>query len=368
MRKCYLDNLRWATVVTVVLYHVFYMFNGVAAAGVVGPFRPVQYQDAVQYVLYPWVMVLLFAVSGMSARYALEGQSDGAFLRARTVKLLVPSTLGLLVFQWLQGYVSMDLSGALEPMSAVPGPVFYLIMALSGTGVLWYIQMLWIFSLALVLIRRVERQRLSAWLARRSAFHPALFAALGVAVWAFAQVGNTPVVVVYRFGLYGFVFLLGYFLLANEAATDCLVRYSLPLAVLATALAAANTVVHFGQNYAVEPVVNSPLTVAYLWCAVLALLGGAKRYADKTSPLAAWMGKKSWGLYVFHYLPLSVTGLLLTRYTSLPPLLIYLLSGAAAFAGALALYALISRIPVVRWCVLGIEKNRSGEQEARHVS
>lgn len=28
-RKPYLDNIRWATVVLVVIYHVIYMFNGV---------------------------------------------------------------------------------------------------------------------------------------------------------------------------------------------------------------------------------------------------------------------------------------------------------------------------------------------------
>ena len=29
MRRHYLDNLRWATVLLVVLYHVIYMYNGV---------------------------------------------------------------------------------------------------------------------------------------------------------------------------------------------------------------------------------------------------------------------------------------------------------------------------------------------------
>ena len=28
MRKLYIDNIRWITVVLVVLYHVIYMFNG----------------------------------------------------------------------------------------------------------------------------------------------------------------------------------------------------------------------------------------------------------------------------------------------------------------------------------------------------
>ena len=38
MRKVYLDNIRWITVVLVVVYHVIYMYNGVETAGVIGPF------------------------------------------------------------------------------------------------------------------------------------------------------------------------------------------------------------------------------------------------------------------------------------------------------------------------------------------
>lgn len=71
MRRLYIDNIRWMTVVLVVLYHVIYMFNGIETFGVIGPFSGVQYQDTYQYLVYPWFMLLLFVVSGMSARYAL---------------------------------------------------------------------------------------------------------------------------------------------------------------------------------------------------------------------------------------------------------------------------------------------------------
>lgn len=110
MRRHYLDNIRWITVGLVVLYHVIFMYNGVVTAGVIGPFWEVQYQDAVQYLLYPWFMVLLFLVSGMCARYYLEGHSDREFLAGRTRKLLVPSTIGLFVFWWIQGYFNMAFS------------------------------------------------------------------------------------------------------------------------------------------------------------------------------------------------------------------------------------------------------------------
>ena len=89
MRKTYLDNIKWMTVVIVVIYHVIYMFNGVVTSGVIGPFAPVQYQDACLYFVYPWFMLLLFVISGMSARYSLNGHSEKEFLKSRTTKLLV---------------------------------------------------------------------------------------------------------------------------------------------------------------------------------------------------------------------------------------------------------------------------------------
>ena len=36
MRKDYLDNIRWVTVVLVVIYHVLYMYNGEVILGGVG--------------------------------------------------------------------------------------------------------------------------------------------------------------------------------------------------------------------------------------------------------------------------------------------------------------------------------------------
>ena len=36
MRKRYLDNIRWMTVVAVVIYHIFYMYNSQGIPGVAG--------------------------------------------------------------------------------------------------------------------------------------------------------------------------------------------------------------------------------------------------------------------------------------------------------------------------------------------
>ncbi len=356
MRKHYLDNIRWIVGVLVVIYHVIYMYNGIATAGVIGPFREVQYQDGIQYLLYPWFMVILFIVSGISARCYLEKHEIGEFVREKTRKLFVPSTIGLVVFQWLQGYVNMAISNAFEMMpETIPWLAKHLIMAVSGTGVLWYLQMLWLFSMGLALLRKVEKGKLYALCGKVT---PIILIALGLLVWAGAQVLNTPVVAVYRFGIYGVSYLLGYFVFAHEAVIERLAKYWHVLSVAAMLLGASYVWYYFGENYAVEPVINSPFSIAYGWVTILAVFAYAKKWLDSRNAFAAWMSKKSFGLYVFHYLPLSATAYVLDKYAEVPALLSYILVIVAAFAGGYALYEVISRIPVLRWCVLGIKKEK----------
>lgn len=357
MRKYYLDNIRWLTIVLVVVYHVIYMFNGIITDGVIGPFHEKQYQDGLQYILYPWFMVLLFIVAGMSSRYYLEKHTVKEFIRSRTRKLLVPSTIGLLVFGWIQGYFNMAISDAFQTISdSVPGFVLYLIMALSGTGVLWFIQMLWLYSLLLAIIRKFEKGRIYA-LSQKTNIVAAVL--LVIPVYLSGLVLNTPIIAVYRFGIYGVTFFLGYFVFAHDEVIEGLSKYAEVLIVAAVILAITYVALHYGDNYAVMPTVNCIPAVAYGWIACLAILASMRKWGNTIPKFAAFMSKRSFGLYVFHYLPLSVTAYLLHKYTSVPALFCYLFSAVAAFLGSLVLYEVIARIPVLRWCVLGMKKKKS---------
>ena len=362
MRKSYLDHVRWITVVLVVIYHVIYMYNGIETFGVIGPFQKVQYQDAFQYLVYPWFMLLLFVVSGMCSRFYLAGHTHKEFLKARTIRLLVPSTIGLLVFQWIQGYYSMAISQAFDSMSdAVPGFVLYLIMAVSGTGVLWYIQLLWFFSVLLVLIRKLEKDRLYVKCGKANTL---VLLLLSVAVYGSAQILNTPMIVVYRFGIYGLGFLIGDFVLSHDEVMERLEKWWLPLVIAATVLGILFVVRYFGKPYAEHSVLDTPLCNLFAWIAVLAVLAFMKKRGSFHNAFTEWMRKKSWGLYVFHYLPLSVCAYYLHRYApDMPAALCYLLTAVSAFGGAYLLNEIISRIPVLRWCVLGICKTHERKRE-----
>ena len=64
-------------------------------------------------------------------------------------------------------------------------------------------------------------------------------------------------------------------------------------------------------------------------------------------------------LTVFHYLPLACVAYYLRCFVSeLPAGIVYIVVGISAFAGALFLYEIISRIPIIRWCVLGVKNEK----------
>lgn len=84
-----------------------------------------------------------------------------------------------------------------------------------------------------------------------------------------------------------------------------------------------------------------------------------RNYADTSTAFTHWMAKKSWGLYIFHYLPIAVISYELHEHApNTPEMLVYLLVGIGAFIGAFLLDELISRIPILRWCVLGVGKEK----------
>ena len=140
-RHYFIDNLRWVTVVLVLIYHVFYNFNAQGVFGGIGGFREHQWWDTVCTVLYPWFMTLMFILAGASSRYALKHRTAKEFRRERARKLLVPSTLGLLLFGGILGALNITAGGGWEHMPAeMPVVVKYLIAVVSGTGPLWFIQ------------------------------------------------------------------------------------------------------------------------------------------------------------------------------------------------------------------------------------
>ncbi len=350
-RKAYLDNIRWTTVLLVLIYHVGYLFNDVGIPGGIPNAANLPGVDVFCCVVYPWFMVLLFVVAGMSARYSLQKRSIGQFLRERVTRLLVPSTLGLLVLHWITGYLNLRISGGL---AYIPAPLVYPIAVMSGIGPLWFIQTLFLFSCALALIQKLDRRNRLWQLGGRAGLPVVLL--LFLVLWGAAQILNAPVLTVYRFGIYFAAFLIGYFILSHDAIQQTLARTAIPLIALGVVGAVAYALYYYGQNFTADACLKSRVTALYLWVVVLAILGGFRRFADRETPLTRYLSRASYGLYILHYPLLLAVCYGLQTYGSLPAGWNYLLALLAECLLTPVLYEGIRRVPILRFWVLGIRK------------
>ena len=367
MRKHWLDNLRWVVVLLVLFYHVIYFYNNKGVFGGIGGFGEwpdcKQYQDVVMYILYPFFMPLLFILAGISARYALEKYPAKDWFKARTRKLLVPSTIGLFVFHWMVGYFNTVVAQRGGVFDGIPGVAKYLIMAVSGIGPLWFIQLLWLLCLVLLLVRKLDKKdRFWTWCGKANIVWIIL---LGVLYWLGAQtMVNNPrpetadgLLNLYKPVFYLITFLLGYFVFSHDEVQEKLGKAWIPL--LACAVVAGGILIGttFGQDNTTGRYMGSPLNVIYGWLMCLAMMAWFKARFDRTSPFATYMAKSSFGLYIVHYLVIASLGYMMKMYTQLPPWAMYFILAVAVFTLSPLLYEIIRRIPFLRWCVLGEKKS-----------
>ena len=362
-RYYFIDNLRWVTVVLVLIYHVFYNFNAQGVFGGIGGFREHQWWDTVCTVLYPWFMTLMFLLTGASSRYALKHRTVKEFRRERTRKLLVPSTLGLLLFGGALGALNITAGGGWDAMPAdMPFVAKYLIAVVSGTGPLWFIQDLYIFSLLLLPIRKVlDADRVEAWLDGLSVKGLSyvlfgFFLLLGLlAQTQIDEVGDfSGLLNLYRPVYYFGIFLVGYYIFSSERIHDYLAARYLTFNVLAVIWCVYFCVCNYGADYTLPAVLQSFSCNMYCWSMVLALFGLFKRRYECVTPFSQYMTRSSFGLYIVHML--VCTGIcLLLKGTALPIWGIYCIALIVTFVGSVVLWEVLRRIPFVRWCMFGIK-------------
>jgi len=366
MRKHWIDNLRWVTVLLVLFYHVIYFYNNKGVFGGIGGFGEYpqcpQYQDIVLYILYPFFMPLLFLLAGISARYALESHPAGEWFKARTRKLLVPGTIGLFVFQWMTGYFNTAVAESQGAFEGVPAVAKYMIMAVSGTGPLWFVQVLWLLCIVLLLLRALDKKDKFWNLCGKA--NTVVIILLGILFWAGEQtlVKNPRpetadgLLNLYKPLFYLVPFLMGYFVFSHDEVQEKVRKAWIPLMACAIASGTVLIATTFGQDNTTPQYLGSPLNCLYGWLMCLAMMGWFNAMFDRTGKFAGYMSRTSYGLYIVHYLIVASLGYMMKLYTQLPPAAMYLILTVAVFTLSPLLYEILHRIPFIRWCVFGEKK------------
>ena len=368
-RKHFLDNIRWVTVLLVLFYHVIYFYNNKGVFGGIGGFGDYpecrQYQDVVMYILYPWFMPLLFILAGIGSRYALQKQSAKEWFKARTRKLLVPSTIGLFVFHWMVGYFNTLVASRQGVFDGMPAIAKYLMMAVSGTGPLWFIQVLWLLCLVLLLVRAVDSKDKLYNLCGKANY--VVIILLGVLFWVGEQTliknprpeSLDGLLNLYKPFFYLVPFLLGYFVFAHDEVQDKLEKAWIPLMACAVVSGTVLIITTFGQDNTSPQYLGSPLNCLYSWLMCLAMMAWFKARFNHTGAFAGYMTRNSFGIYVVHYLVIAALGYMMKVHTNITPWMQYVILFVAVMTIPFLLNEIIKRIPFIRWCVLGIKKDKT---------
>ena len=364
MRKHWIDNLRWVTVLLVLLYHVIYFYNNQGVIGGIGGFGDgPQYQDVIMYILYPWFMPLLFILAGISARYALKNRSGKEWFKTRTRKLIVPSTIGLCFFGVFIGWFN-SLGAPAGTLDALPLPVKVFIWIISGTGPLWFIQDLWVLSFLILLVRRIDAKEKFYNACGKIGTFPLIL--LGVLFWLGHKTlilepnpqGIDGLLNLYKPVFYAIPLLMGYFIFSHDRVQETLGKIWAPLMVCAAVAGTVLTVTKFGQDNTLPQYLGSPLNNIYGWLMCLAMMGWFKNRFDCTNKFADYMTRSSYGLYIVHYLVIAAIGTTLKMHTQLPPVCMYIILTIAVFTLSPLIYEILRRIPFLRWCILGEKKSK----------
>lgn len=342
MRKYYLDNIRWAIVVLVVIYHVVYLFNSV---GVVSNIKAegIPQMDVLEYFVYPWFMCCLFLVSGISARYALQKRSAKEFAKERVKKLLIPSIAGIFLFGWIIGFVT---SRYTDIFAGQPVPFFlkYIIYCSMGIGPLWFAHELFLASMLLLVVRAVDKNDKLWKLCGKT--NVIVILLLFFAVWGSSYILNTPLITVYRNGIYCFMFFLGYYVFSHEHVQDILLKWHLPLLVVAVITGICYVIYFYGDNYTTDACLQHPFTNFYAWIMILAILGCGKAWFDFSNSFTKYMNSRSFLIYILHYPCLVAIAYIIVTYLNLPLILNYVVILTLTLIIVPCVCEVVLRIPI----------------------
>lgn len=353
MRKPYIDNLRCGVILLVILYHVVYLFNSLGVISNVG-ITGMPAADILLYIPYPWFMAVLFLLAGISARYALDAVDARTYLKGRVKKILVPSLAGIFLIGWVSGFVTNrynpDMFGGNDAL--IPGFIKYLIYCLAGVGPLWFMHVLFLCTLALLLLRKLDKKD-KLWEIGGKWNKVWQQGLLFFAVWLSSYILNPPVIEGYRFGFYLAFFLIGYYLFSHEEVQEETERFWWLWLAAAVVLGIAFTVCFWGENYASLVCLKTPLANAYAWFGSLALIGVGRKWWNRENGFTRYMRGRSFGFYVLHYPLVVIITYVMDYWFELSFPLFYLILAVLTAVLLPPVYEGLSRVPVVKRLLFG---------------
>ncbi|MDE7254198.1 MAG: acyltransferase family protein [Acetatifactor sp.] len=355
-RKYYIDNLRWMAILLLFPFHAAQIWSGGEYSG----FYIWSHTNTVLYVfstaVYPWYMTFLFAIAGMSCKYALLKRTNKEFVMERIKKLVIPFCFGLLVLVPVMTYIAeVFFNGYTGTYWQQYGLFFTKETDFTGyhggftPAHLWFLLYLFLISVTALGIIYLQKKRLSEFRVGNISYFFIIL--LFVPEWLCQYILNIGGK---SLGQFMILFLFGYYILTEESILQKLKRYrfvSLAICILSGSL--------YTALYCFENVRNTWMTGLYIffgWMGIITLLGIGQSKLNVHNQLSVYFTHASFPVYILHMPILVVTGFFVLK---LPVgvagqfLLIVLISSIVTFLT----YEIAKRVPILRF-FLGMPKQK----------
>lgn len=342
MRKYFIDNVRWLAVLFLFPYHTARIFDSLMPFYIKG--TETEIANTIVLAATPWFMPLLFVVAGMSTRYALQKRSNLAYVKERFLKLFVPLLSGILLLIPLQTYYAEIFHNGYTG-SYWKQYIFFFTKETDLTGYtggftpgqLWFICYLFVISLIALPIFQFARKKEVCWRGANILVIPMCI--LTFVLSYVLDIGGKSI------GEYFSLFVLGYFVLAEEKVQEFLDKYR--MAFLAVGAGFTVYTVVF-QTLAQSGVVARAISIVTSWMDVLAILGLGRHYLNFQNKWTKYLSKASFACYLFHQSLLIFIGFYVLQ-SGLSFGVQYIIILVGSFWGSIFLYEVCRRVPLFRF-------------------
>ena len=373
-RRYDLDWLRVGAFGLLIFYHIgmFYVTWGFHVKSThAGPAA-----EPFMSLLNPWRLSLLFFVSGVALRYAMDKTKTHTFAKVRTWRLGVPIVFGMAVVVAPQSWLQLVEQGevaegfwAFYPRYLFSEPGAYSI-AVPTWNHLWYVVYLLVYTWVLCVIVAMPMARVRevsgailSWVF--SSRVGALVAIGAPAMWfSLHRIAVEPVfpatyALINDWGshfLYFGVTLFAFVIAKNSAFWDAVAKSLIPAAVLVTGLGAWQFFVAVADEQTLNAAASIDIIAMahpfarpiYAWAMIIVLLAGAQRWLNRPSSLLTYMTDAIFPWYIMHQTLIIIAGFWLTRQ-GLSVWAEFVLLSAATIAGCFILHEFaIRRIGALR--------------------
>ena len=318
--------------------------------------------------LNPWRLPLLFLISGMAIRFAIDKSDLVRFTAARFWRLSLPILFGLLVIVVPQSWLQLIESGETQ-LGLIDFYRPYLNGELSIStptwNHLWYVVYILLYTMFLVPFARPASslmsgagERLSAHLfggryAIASLLLIPFIPQMIYRVFLDAQFPTThDVVTDWANHAHSFTwFLFGFLLAKDKNFWNAIARGWRFAGIIAVLCAVWLSMTWENWDQLVKDGHNlwpaRAGRVMYIWLVVLTLLGFAQRYLNTPSKALVYMTKAVFAWYILHQSLIIVAGYWLTRQ-GLPVAVEFMAVTGATIAGCLILEVLVRKSIILR--------------------